>query len=53
LFDALAQATGDRPKWNFHKYLIGRDGRTAASFASDVEPQSPELTARIEALLGK
>jgi glutathione peroxidase len=50
LFDALAQATGERPKWNFHKYLIGR---AVASFASKVEPESPELTARIEALLGK
>jgi glutathione peroxidase len=53
LFDALAKATGERPKWNFHKYLIGRDGRAAASFASKVEPESPELVARIEELLGK
>ncbi|HEX4333893.1 MAG TPA: glutathione peroxidase [Usitatibacter sp.] len=53
LYDALAKATGERPKWNFHKYLIGRDGRAAASFASKVEPESPELVARIEELLGK
>jgi glutathione peroxidase len=53
VFDALAKATGERPKWNFHKYLIGRDGKTATSFASNVEPESPELIAKVEELLGK
>ena len=51
LYAALATATGQRPKWNFHKYLIGRDGLPAASFGSRVEPLSPELTAEIEKLL--
>jgi len=51
VFDALAQATGQRPKWNFHKYLIARDGRTAVSFASKVEPESPEFVAKVEELL--
>jgi glutathione peroxidase len=52
VFDGLAQATGERPKWNFHKYLIGRDGKTVASFPSKVEPESPEFVAKVEALLG-
>lgn len=51
LFDGLARATGERPKWNFHKYLVGRDGRTVASFASRVDPESPEFIAKVEALL--
>ena len=51
VFDALAQATGQRPKWNFHKYLITRDGRGAVSFASKVEPESPEFVAKVEELL--
>jgi glutathione peroxidase len=51
VFDGLAQATGQRPKWNFHKYLIARDGRTALSFPSKVEPESAELVAKIEELL--
>ena len=51
VFDGLAGATGQRPKWNFHKYLIARDGRTAVSFASKVEPESPEFVAKVEELL--
>jgi glutathione peroxidase len=51
LFDALAKATGERPKWNFHKYLIGRDGKTVASFPSKVEPESREFVAKVEELL--
>jgi glutathione peroxidase len=27
------------PSWNFHKYLVGRDGYLAEAFASAVEPQ--------------
>jgi glutathione peroxidase len=53
VFDALASATGERPKWNFHKYLIARDGKSAASFASDVEPESPAFVAKVEELLGR
>jgi glutathione peroxidase len=36
------------PRWNFHKYLIGRDGHVAASFASDVEPNDPRIVEAIE-----
>ena len=51
LFDGLARASGERPKWNFHKYLVGRDGKTVASFASKVEPDSPAFVAKVEELL--
>ncbi len=47
----LAAATQDVPQWNFHKYLIARDGQTVRSFASAVEPNSAELTQAIEAAL--
>ena len=40
------------PSWNFHKYLIGRDGRIAASFATDVEPTDPRVIGAIEKVLG-
>jgi len=51
VFDALAKATGERPKWNFHKYLVARDGKTAVSFPSKVDPESKEFVAKVEELL--
>jgi len=38
-------------KWNFGKFLIGRDGKIVARFDSAVEPDAPELTKAIEAAL--
>lgn len=51
LFDGLAGATGERPQWNFHKYLVARDGRRVASFPSKVDPESPQFVAKVEELL--
>jgi glutathione peroxidase len=48
LFRELAAATGDQPGWNFHKYLIGRDGAVVASFGSRTKPDAPEIIAAIE-----
>lgn len=39
------------PQWNFHKYLVGRDGQVLAAFKSGVEPDSPELRGALEAAL--
>ena len=50
-FAALARETGSAPKWNFHKYLIDRQGRAVASFPSEVDPLDRRLTGRIEQLL--
>ena len=47
----LGKATGQVPKWNFHKYVIDRDGRAVATYKSAVTPDSRELTALIERLL--
>jgi glutathione peroxidase len=41
----------NEPKWNFHKILIGRDGKPIAGFNSKVEPASPLLTGAIEKAL--
>ena len=41
-----------KPRWNFHKYLIGPDGELIQSFGSYVEPQSEQLTQAIEKSLG-
>jgi glutathione peroxidase len=39
-------------KWNFTKFLVGRDGRVVARFAPQTEPQAPELLAALEEALG-
>jgi glutathione peroxidase len=51
LYRTLADAAGQSPSWNFHKYLIGRDGRLAGSYASSVEPRSDTIVEAIEQLL--
>ena len=38
-------------KWNFNKFLIGRDGKILKRFDSKVTPESPELTQAVEAAL--
>jgi glutathione peroxidase len=40
-------------KWNFGKFLIGRDGKIIQRFDSKVAPDSPELTKAIEAALAQ
>jgi glutathione peroxidase len=45
---AAGQRPLDKPRWNFHKYLIGRDGMIAAIFPSAVEPTDPSVIAAIE-----
>jgi glutathione peroxidase len=51
LYLRLREATGDSPAWNFHKYLVGRDGRAVASFGSRTRPDDPALVAALDALL--
>jgi glutathione peroxidase len=50
-YTQLYQATKTAPQWNFHKYLIARDGKAVTSFASSVEPGSKALVTAIEAAL--
>jgi len=40
-------------KWNFTKFLFDREGRPVARFEPAVPPDSAEVTAAIEAALGK
>ena len=51
LFTALAQRSRQAPAWNFHKYLIARDGQTVLGFASAVDPKDPSFTRDLEKLL--
>lgn len=50
LYALLADAHGE-PKWNFHKYLIDKQGRPVQAWGSKVEPSSPEIASAIEAQL--
>lgn len=54
LFGKLTGKEGGHPGpvgWNFHKFLIGADGKLIARFGSDVEPDSEELEKAIEKAL--
>ncbi len=48
LFAELARASGSPPKWNFHKWLVGRDGKIVAAYPSAVEPLDPRLLRDVE-----
>jgi len=45
---AALERPGESPRWNFHKYLIGRDGRITAAFSTQIEPTDPRVIAAIE-----
>lgn len=53
LFAQLTQATGSPPKWNFHKYLVDRQGRPVSAFPSNVTPEDPVLVRELETLLAR
>ena len=51
VFVALAQRSGQAPKWNFHKYLVGRHGEVVISHASGMDPKDPVFVRDLEKLL--
>lgn len=51
LFRALAAQSGQSPRWNFHKYLIGRDGKVLAAWPSQTEPTSATITQAVQSAL--
>jgi glutathione peroxidase len=50
---AEAMGPAGVPTWNFHKYLVGRDGKLLRSFSTKLSPTSPELVGWIERALEK
>ncbi len=50
-FAGLADASGTYPTWNFHKYLIGRDGELIAEFSPRTQPDDRQLLASIRTAL--
>jgi len=56
LYVALAGKDSPYPgdiKWNFGKFLIGRDGKIIKRFEPKTTPDAPEVTAAIEAALAE
>nr|WP_238346111.1 glutathione peroxidase [Luteimonas saliphila] len=51
LYRDLSRITGEAPGWNFHKYLVGRDGKVIASWGSRTIPEDPAIVAAIERAL--
>jgi glutathione peroxidase len=51
LYAELLARTGQSPKWNFHKYLVDRDGKQVASFGTRVEPDNADLLGAVERML--
>jgi glutathione peroxidase len=51
LYADLLKASGQAPRWNFHKYLVDRSGARVQSFDTRVAPDDPKLVGAIERLL--
>lgn len=51
MYKTLAQIAGEYPSWNFHKYLIDRNGKLVASISSQTDPSSEKVVRQIESLL--
>ena len=50
-FDKLADVSGTYPTWNFHKFLIGRNGQLISEFSPRTQPYDQDLIAQISAAL--
>ena len=50
-FKELIEKSGTKPRWNFYKYIIDREGRVVDSFSSMTSPSNKKITSLIEKLL--
>lgn len=44
---AAAEKPGSTPGWNFHKYLVARDGSLMAAFSHTIDPTDPRIITAI------
>ena len=51
LYGYLTESTGGDVKWNFTKFLVGKDGKVISRFESKVAPDSTELVSAVEKAL--
>ena len=47
----LAEISGSKPKWNFHKYLINRDASQVLAYPSSTKPDDKDLLKKIDEFL--
>ncbi|WP_087504371.1 glutathione peroxidase [Neiella marina] len=47
----LAAQAGEAPKWNFHKYVVNREGKVIASFSAMTKPDSDDMIKAIESAM--
>jgi len=52
-FVKLAASSGTYPRWNFHKFLIGRDGELITDFSPRTQPEDEDVVASIETALAE
>lgn len=50
-YQSLRQEAGFTPRWNFNKVLIDTEGQLVATFDSQVNPLSEQITSQIELIL--
>ena len=48
---AFLAAKNGEPQWNFHKYVVGKDGKVVAAFPSKIEPDAAPLLAALDKAL--
>ena len=55
MYQWLAGELGEdaAPKWNFHKYLINKDGTIAGVFGPRTTPDDPQMNKEIDAALAR
>jgi len=53
LFKELARVSGTTPKWNFYKYLIGRDGTVVKAYSSMTSPEDRAFVSDLERQLDR
>jgi glutathione peroxidase len=53
LFQELAKAGGGSPRWNFYKYLVGRDGKLIDSYSSMTSPDGSAIVSDVKKALAQ
>ncbi len=48
LYKKLSEVSGQTPQWNFHKYLINRNGELVGSYRSSINPYNNKIIQEIE-----